>query len=228
MQLDLSLCYWSLWAQEIPVFKTSMIQFAIGIKPVMKKIRSASKKRIIDVAFENFVLNGYEGASLSMIAEAVGIRKASIYTHFKSKDALFSELLEDALDIECSYLETCFHGALDNQLPGESYLRKIKLRYENAVTYQFLTRIAYVPPSHLIEQVKSAYQHYMAQLIQCYSVELVQVITNSQNQEIYTDAYVGILDSLNVELLYDGAMYERRLHAMLCLYRHSMQPNLIK
>lgn len=189
----------------------------------MKKLRSESKQRIIDVAFENFVLNGYEGASLSTIAEAVGIRKASIYTHFKSKDALFSELLEDALNIECLYLEACFHTSSENQLPGESYLCKIKLRYENAITYQFLTRMAYVPPSHLVKQVQFTYQHYIEQLIQLYRVELVQVINDPQDQEMYTDAYLGILDSLNVELLYDGCRYQRRLHAMLCLYRQSMQ-----
>ena len=189
----------------------------------MTKLRSESKQRIIDVAFEHFVLSGYEGASLSTIAEAVGIRKASIYTHFKSKDALFSELLEDALNIECLYLQACFNVPVENKLPGESYLCGIKSRYENAITYQFLTRIAYVPPSHFVEQVKSTYQHYIEQLIQLYKVELVQVIYDPQDHEIYTDAYLGILDSLSVELLYDGSMYKRRLYAMLRLYRQSMQ-----
>lgn len=189
----------------------------------MTKSRSKSKQRIIDVAFEHFVLNGYEGASLSAIAETVGIRKASIYTHFKSKDDLFAELLQDALEIECQYLQECFNVSVEGKLPGEFYLRAIQSRYENAITSQFLTRIAYVPPSHFIEQVTSAYQHFIEQLIQLYQVELFQVINDPKDREMYTDAYLGILDSLSVELLYDGRMYKRRLYAMLCLYQQSMQ-----
>ncbi|MBP8067664.1 MAG: TetR/AcrR family transcriptional regulator [Pedobacter sp.] len=189
----------------------------------MKKLRSQSKQRIIDVAFRCFVLNGYEGASLGAIAENIGIRKASIYTHFKSKDSLFLELLLDALDIECSYLEECFNTSVSGKLPGELYLGKIKSRYENAITYQFLTRIAYVPPNHLIENVKSAYQDYIQQIIQFYQAELSQIIDDDKDQEMYTDAYLGILDSLSVELLYDGHMYERRLNAMLCLYKQSIE-----
>lgn len=189
----------------------------------MTKIRSPSKQRIIDVAFEHFVLNGYEGASLGAIADTVGIRKASIYTHFKSKDALFLELLQDALDTECAYLNACFQIPSDGKLPGEVYLCEIKSRYEHAISYQFLTRIAYVPPSHLIEQVTAAYQHYIEQLIQCYQAELFQIIHEPQDQERYTDAYLGILDSLSVEMLYDGRMYQRRLHAMLSLYRQSIE-----
>lgn len=189
----------------------------------MTKSRSKSKQRIIDVAFEHFVLNGYEGASLSAIADAVGIRKASIYTHFKSKDALFLELLQDALEIECEYLKTCFSPSIGKKLPGESYLYEIQSRYENAITTQFLTRIAYVPPSHLIEQVTSTYEQYIGQVTALYQLELHQIIQDPKDQEMYTDAYLGILDSLSVELLYDGRMYKRRLHALLCLYQQSMQ-----
>ena len=203
----------------------------------MTKLRSPSKQRILDVAFEHFVLNGYEGASLAAIAETVGIRKASIYTHFKSKDALFLELLQDALEIECEYLKNCFgtnvQGKLsgkfylsgEHYLPGEFYLGEVKSRYENAVTAKFLTRIAYVPPSHLIEQVTTTYQSYLEQLIKLYQIELFEKVCTANDRQLYTDAYLGILDSLSVELLYDGRMYERRLHAMLYLYKQSMQMN---
>ncbi len=189
----------------------------------MNKVRSQSKQRIIDVAFEHFVLSGYEGASLSTIAETVGIRKASIYTHFKSKDALFSELLQDSLEIECEHISKCFHIFSDGKLPGETYFYEVKPRYESAITYQFLTRMAYVPPSHLIEQVTSVYELYIAKIIQLYQEDFCKIMPNSEDLEMYTDAYLGILDSLSVELLYDGRMYERRLQAMLHLYRQSIQ-----
>lgn len=44
---------------------------------------------IKDAALKYFTLHGYEGASLSLIAEDVGMKKQSIYAHFKGKDDLF-------------------------------------------------------------------------------------------------------------------------------------------
>lgn len=44
---------------------------------------------IKEAALKFFTIHGYEGASLSLIAEEVGMKKQSIYAHFKGKDDLF-------------------------------------------------------------------------------------------------------------------------------------------
>ena len=189
----------------------------------MTQIRSKSKQRIIDIAFEHFVLNGYEGTSIGAIADSVGIRKASIYTHFKSKDEIFLQVLQDALNKECEYLEACFANHNIHDLPGTKYLRELKSRYETAITSQFLTRIAYVPPSHLINEVTFTYQKYIEKLVELYLSQLKYLNLSADKNEILKDAYLGIFDSLSVELLYDGRMYERRINAMLYLYNSSIQ-----
>ena len=60
--------------------------------------KSNTKNDILEAALELFSVQGYEATSLSQIAEAVGIRKASVYSHFESKqkilDALTSGILE--------------------------------------------------------------------------------------------------------------------------------------
>lgn len=187
----------------------------------MVKARSKSKQNIINVAFEHFTMHGYEGASLGLIAEAVGIRKASIYTHFKSKDELFLEILEDALEIETSYLIECFSENNDT-LPGELYLRNLKTRYESAITCRFLTRTAYVAPPHLTLQVTRTYQNYIAQLKEKLHSEMNKIFKSSADLDLYIEAYLGIFDSLCAELLYDGSNYDRRLATMLMLYQQSM------
>lgn len=53
-------------------------------------------------ALKYFTIHGYEGTSLSQIAEEVGIRKQSIYSHFKGKDDLFLSVLKDAKEMELS------------------------------------------------------------------------------------------------------------------------------
>lgn len=45
--------------------------------------------RIKEVSLRHFARNGYEGASLAHIADDIGIKKQSIYSHFKGKDELF-------------------------------------------------------------------------------------------------------------------------------------------
>ncbi len=192
----------------------------------MAIVRSKSKQNIIDHAFVHFVQNGYEGASLNAIAEAVGIRKASLYTHFKSKEALFLELLDDALAIEMAFLTDCFSAALDRELPGECYLQQCKARYETSITSQFLTRMAYVPPVHLVKTVSHAYQAFIAHLSQLLQIEMAKKVQNVADQTLYCDAYLGILDSLSAELLYDGTCYDRRLTALLTLYKNSLSVSL--
>lgn len=55
-------------------------------------------KKIQDVALKYFSLKGYDGTSLAEIAEEVGIKKPSIYAHFKSKNELFLAVAQDVAD----------------------------------------------------------------------------------------------------------------------------------
>ncbi len=58
-----------------------------------------TRQEILETALELFSVKGYEATSVSQLADAVGIRKASLYSHFGSKqeilDALVQEILEE-------------------------------------------------------------------------------------------------------------------------------------
>lgn len=53
-----------------------------------------TKERILDVALDLFSTNGYEATSMSDIAKAVGIRKASLYAHYDSKQEILDSLID--------------------------------------------------------------------------------------------------------------------------------------
>jgi AcrR family transcriptional regulator len=58
---------------------------------------STARDEILDAAGELFTTRGYAGTSTRMIAEAVGIRQASLYHHFKTKDDILEALLQDTV-----------------------------------------------------------------------------------------------------------------------------------
>jgi TetR/AcrR family transcriptional regulator len=52
------------------------------------------KEEILDVATRQFAERGYDGTSMNDVAEAVGVRKASLFYHFETKDALYEAVLD--------------------------------------------------------------------------------------------------------------------------------------
>ena len=59
--------------------------------------RKNTRQQILEASLELFSLQGFEATSISQIADAVGIRKASLYSHFESKQAILDALVEDVL-----------------------------------------------------------------------------------------------------------------------------------
>ena len=59
--------------------------------------RGNTKQEILDASLELFSVQGFEATSISQIAGAVGIRKASLYSHFESKQAILDALVEQVL-----------------------------------------------------------------------------------------------------------------------------------
>lgn len=59
---------------------------------------SPRKREILESAARLFARNGYRGTSIRDIGEATGVLGGSLYHHIKSKDALFVELHDAALD----------------------------------------------------------------------------------------------------------------------------------
>ena len=53
-----------------------------------------TKERITEEALTLFAEKGYKGTSVKNIADAVGIKDASLYNHFRSKQEIFNSIVE--------------------------------------------------------------------------------------------------------------------------------------
>ena len=60
--------------------------------------RGNTKQEILDAALELFSVQGFEATSIAQIAGAVGIRKASLYSHFENKQAILDALVQEVLE----------------------------------------------------------------------------------------------------------------------------------
>lgn len=60
--------------------------------------KGSTKQEILDKALDLFSVQGYEATSVSQIADAVGIRKASLYSHFKSKQEILDALIHVTME----------------------------------------------------------------------------------------------------------------------------------
>ena len=60
--------------------------------------RGNTKQAILEASLELFSVQGFEATSISQITNAVGIRKASLYSHFENKQAILDALVQEVLE----------------------------------------------------------------------------------------------------------------------------------
>lgn len=68
----------------------------MNAEPQIKRGRKFDQ--VLDGAREVFMRDGYEGASVDMIAKAAGVSKATLYSYFPDKSALFFEMARHQCD----------------------------------------------------------------------------------------------------------------------------------
>lgn len=178
------------------------------------------------VSLKYFSQNGYEGASLAMIADDVGIKKQSIYTHFKGKDELFLQLCRDAYEDEVRFVVNFIKSNTDR--PIKEFLFDFLLqcidRYEKYDSTKFWIRTAFYPPIHLNNQVMENVYGYLDELEELLLPVIEKVMSEGEISPIIganraTAAFLGVLDGIWVEMLYGGTeRLQKRLDASWYLY----------
>jgi TetR/AcrR family transcriptional regulator len=69
------------------------------IKNKPKNIRAISVDKILSAAQDEFILQGYKGATLQAIADNAGMPKANVLYYFKSKENIYHAVLEQTLNM---------------------------------------------------------------------------------------------------------------------------------
>ncbi|CAM3890601.1 MULTISPECIES: TetR/AcrR family transcriptional regulator [Arcobacteraceae] len=83
-----------------------------------------TKKRILDVATEEFATLGYSGLSMNKLAEKLKINKAMIYYYFKDKRNLYDEVISSIIELNEEEKKEILNSSLEAK---EKFKRYIKL-----------------------------------------------------------------------------------------------------
>lgn len=130
-----------------------------------------TKQEILEHALALFMKKGYEGASMSDLAAATGIKKASLYAHYSGKEEIFSAVFTGVVE---EYRETIQTLTLKRE--DESALTRLErmfrafLRYcHNNPRMYFWDRYFYFSPEFIqarMEQETKETQDEFQQAIQ--------------------------------------------------------------
>ncbi|MBE9916727.1 TetR/AcrR family transcriptional regulator [Paenibacillus donghaensis] len=179
-----------------------------------------AKRSLLDTALTHFAREGYEGASLQKIAEDVGIKKPSIYAHFKGKDDLFLCSLKNALKEEKRRIVRYFFSRRNLPLEKSLFemLEFLQEEYTRSSESKFVLRMSFFPPSALYDEVMElilpfidSMERRVIQLMEQVQAEGSVTICDPEDAAV---AYMTLTDGILVEMVYGGvASSKRRLKA---------------
>ncbi|MDV8001958.1 helix-turn-helix domain-containing protein [Rhodococcus sp. IEGM 1408] len=98
---------------------------------------------ILDAAAELFTTRGYTATSTRAIADAVGLRQASLYTHFSTKAAILVSLLDTTVAPTLDHARHLVEGDRD---PRETLLTLATIDVEGLLASRWNIGMLYVLP----------------------------------------------------------------------------------
>lgn len=184
-----------------------------------------SAQKIKDAALNLFADHGYEGTSLSQIADEIGLKKQSIYSHFKSKDDLFLTVLTETFELEVLQKTVDLKEREGENLKEFLFLSLNSYieRFQSDLRMKFWLRVSFFPPAHLYEEVMDYLYKYMDEVdslyLQRFELAVAQEEMRKMNPEVASMAYSALIDSICVELVYGGTeRSEKKLNAAWLVY----------
>jgi AcrR family transcriptional regulator len=123
----------------------------------MEGNKTGTEERILQVAREVFMQNGYDGTSMQMIADAAGINKSLLHYYYRSKEKLFGKIFSKVFSQFIPHLGVIFMS--DRSL--EEKVRAFADRYidvfiEYPLIPIFVMQELSKNPGHLTELIREA------------------------------------------------------------------------
>jgi len=164
-------------------------------------------------AMKLFSLHGYDGASMGAIAEQVGLRKASLYSHFKSKNELFLSIVDELVEKNRFQLEQVVQdvasGSTENRLYAIfQHLSYYPLEQGKSVEFDFFRRVLFFPPVDLklllIEKIRAYEQQLHFVLVEMLEVGIAEKQLAPLDVDDMLSAFICTADGVMMQIHYES------------------------
>lgn len=126
-----------------------------GISAEKPRQHGVTRKRILREALMLFVTKGYAETGMEDLATCVGVRKASLYAHFRKKEDIFDAVFDAVMAEHAAHQHTMIHApeGLTQTEVLQRYVRGMVAFWRGNMGQRFLFRYYVTPPSHAIGEV---------------------------------------------------------------------------
>lgn len=164
------------------------------------------QEEILQVAFEEFALKGYQNASLSIIIKKLGLAKGSFYRYFLNKKDLFAYLIENAASRRLSKLDNLINqdGIDFFELIKQNFIEKIHFDNKYPVIGAFLFQIMHEKDnSEVSDIIKNLFNNIILQ------TKYIVTLEKFKHQLIDIDPEMIAFQIFHMQLwLYDYVAYK--------------------
>lgn len=185
-----------------------------------------TKPQLLMIALSQFAQHGYEGTSLADIASEAGIKKPSIYAHFKSKEDLFLNVLRQTFrEFKRRIIRYMIHH-VDIPLQDRLYqlIAFLQQQYSDDAMIKFVMRMCFFPHSasekEIIPLVYALIDDLEARLLRLLDVHVDQqdlqlVVSTTEAAK----GYMTVVDGVMIDMLYsEPSRSVQRLNVIFPIY----------
>ncbi|WDF51410.1 TetR/AcrR family transcriptional regulator [Paenibacillus sp. KACC 21273] len=185
-----------------------------------------TKRQLLTIALSQFAQHGYEGTSLADIASEAGIKKPSIYAHFKSKEDLFLNVLRQTFrEFKRRIIRYMIHH-VDIPLQDRLYqlIAFLQQQYSDDAMIKFVMRMCFFPHSasekEIIPLVYALIDDLEARLLRLLDVHVDQhhlqlVVSTTEAAK----GYMTVVDGVMIDMLYsEPSRSVQRLNVIFPIY----------
>lgn len=180
----------------------------------------STQNKIKDTALALFARKGFEGTSLSDIASGVGIKKPSLYAHFKNKEDLFLGVIHKVTIDYNQFFENSAEE-LKDELPEEQLYHLLLKNTEylrNDELGLIFKRMMLFPPESLKDEIYRMFaksEEVMKSVIK----SILMQIDKLEDWEQVFDAYLCLLDGVFEQVFYySPEEHQKRLENSWALF----------
>lgn len=164
---------------------------------------NSTKEKIKSVALTLFARKGYEGTTMNEIANGVGIKKASLYAHFKGKEELFFTVYEDLAQEYVNVMDRIMNEAKDMEIQDKLYYifeQYIIYYIRNPEVQSFWNQILLFTPSEVYDQfffhVKNCDSVVQQRMEEIFEEGMRQGLIRNDNAKKMTISYRAIREGI--------------------------------